>query len=109
MTLLDTALSESVGLRLIAPVAGGADRRADFAWTMGAAQSCAGATDDARACEVRIAWSALYEGARPATARVAMFARINNNDGLASSNQTLPMDDPSAPRTIARVLVLDVN
>lgn len=109
MGLLDTALSDNAGLRLIAPIAGGADRRADFAWTMGAAQTCAGASDETRACEVRIAWSALYEGPRPATARVAMFARINNNDGTASSNQTLPIDDPSAPRTIGRVLVLDVN
>lgn len=107
--LMDTALVDTAGLRLIAPVAGGADRRADFAWVTGAQQRCAGATDATRACEVRIAWTALFEGPRPATARIAMFVRINNNDGTMSSNQTLPEDNAAAPRSVSRVLDLTVN
>jgi hypothetical protein len=107
--LMDTALADTAGLRLIAPVAGGADRRADFAWVTGAQQRCAGAADATRACEVRFAWTALFEGPRPATARIALFVRINNNDGTMSSNQTLPEDNAAAPRSVSRVLELTVN
>lgn len=107
--LTEAALSDTAGLRLIAPVVGGADRRADFAWVTGAQQRCAGATDATRACEVRITWSALFEAPRPATARIALFARIHNNDGTMSSNQCVPEDNAASPRSVSRVLVLDVN
>jgi hypothetical protein len=108
MALASGATSDNAGLRLFWPTAP-IDRRGDFAWQSGASQQCAGATPDAAACEVSIAWTSLFDGPRPATTRVAMFARIMNNDGTMSSNQTLPEDAPATPRSVSRVLVLDVN
>lgn len=96
-----TALDPAVGLRLIGPGPTGTDRRSDFAWTMGSQTACGSAS-----CEVSIAWTSLFEGARPATGRIAMFFRLNNGDGSMSSNQTVPEDDPSMSRTVSRVLVV---
>jgi len=111
LSLAGTAVSDNAGLRLISQTTstlpdGGAlpDRRADFAWTMGAQSACT--TTAPFACEVSIAWASLYEGPRPASGRIALFLRINNSDGTMTSNQTIPQDDPTMPRVVNRVLVL---
>jgi hypothetical protein len=55
----------------------------------------------ATACETRLPRSELG-GSAPR--RLGVFARIVNNDGMMSPNQTLPSDDPSRPRTVSVVL-----
>jgi hypothetical protein len=95
------ATTENVGLRLVAP--GG--RRADFAWTAGASSVCAAG----RGCEVSLAWSGLYGSSTPTARALGLFVRINASDGTMTSNQTLPMDDPAAPRAIGRFLRVDLR
>jgi hypothetical protein len=98
------SVDANAGLRLIGPVGGsGPDRRADFAWISGSQTTCSAS---AQTCEVSIAWASLFEAPRPASGRVALFVRINNGLGTQSSNQTLPEDMPSMPRTVSRVLVI---
>jgi hypothetical protein len=106
--LAAAATSDTVGLRLFWPTGGTPDRRTDFAWMTGAQTVCAGSGATA-ACETAIAWTQLYEGARPTSTTVALFARINNGDGTMTSNQTLPQDDPMNPRTVSRVLQVPVR
>jgi hypothetical protein len=55
----------------------------------------------ATACETRLPRSELG-GSAPR--RLGVFARIVNNDGTMSPNQTLPTDDPAQPRTVSVVL-----
>ncbi len=99
-----TGTDPSVGLRLIS---GTPTRASDFAWVSGMTSRCSMTGEVG--CEISIDWTALFEGARPADARVALFARINNAAGDMSSNQTLPEDSAALPRTISRAIVLDVH
>jgi hypothetical protein len=55
----------------------------------------------ATACETRLPRGELG-GSAPR--RLGVFARIVNNDGTMSPNQTLPSDDPAQPRTVSVVL-----
>lgn len=76
----------------------------DLFWILG---SEAPTTCGADACETFLPRAALDLGSgagRPRT--VALFARINQGDGEGSPNQTLPMDDASAPRTVSMLLEL---
>ncbi len=72
----------------------------DFAWID---PGTAPTTCSASACETSIDLATLG-GSSPRT--IALFARITNFDGLVSPNQTLPMDDPSAPRTVSVLLMV---
>lgn len=74
----------------------------DFAWITA---SEAPTTCTANACETSIPLATLG-GVSPRT--IGLFARIANWDGTSSPNQTLPMDDPSAPRTVS-VLMLEAD
>jgi hypothetical protein len=77
---------------------------ADLFWILG---TDAPTTCGADACETFLPRAVLDMGpgaARPRT--VALFARINQGNGEGSPNQTLPPDDPSAPRTVSVVLEL---
>lgn len=108
-SLMPDATSDWVGLRLFWPAGGTPDRRADFAWISGAHSVCSG-TGAMNVCEVAIAWTSLFDGMpRPMSTTVALFVRINNGDGTMSSNQTLPLDNPDNPRTVSRVLRLEVR
>lgn len=99
-----TETSPTVGLRMLWPDRP-FDRRRDFAWTRGAASRCRKGVG----CEVGLAWSALFDGAPPSSTTVAVFARIHSADGAMTSNQTLPMDDAANPRTVGRVLAVQVR
>lgn len=99
------------GWRLFWPAGGMPDRRSDFAYVVaGVNTSCQdrpGLMDDV--CETSILWTSLFEGPRPSTTTVALFARIVNADGTMSPDQTLPQDDPMNPRTISRLLTVSVR
>ena len=71
----------------------------DFAWIVGTTASTA---CTAAACEMRIPTASLGPSASPRTIR--LFARIVNSNGMMSPNQTLPMDDMSAPRVVTMLL-----
>ena len=77
---------------------------ADLYWILPTeAATVCGAT----VCETRLPRTSLDLGAgatRPRT--IAIFARIANATGLVSPNQTLPMDDPTMPRTVTMLLTL---
>jgi hypothetical protein len=108
-----TAMSsdETQGWRLFWPPSAMPDRRTNFAYVVsGVNTNCQdreGTADDT--CETSIAWTSLFEGPRPATTTIALFARIVNGAGTSSPDQTLPMDMPDMPRSIGRVLTLDVR
>ncbi len=105
------ASDETQGWRLFWPAGGMPDRRSDFAYVNAgvttACQDRPGTMDDV--CETAIRWTSLFEGARPALTTIALFARIVNSDGSMSPDQTLPQDDPSSPRSVSRVLTLEVR
>lgn len=71
---------------------------ADFAWLAGPTSCTAGA------CEASIATASLGPGPAPRT--IALFARIASPNGLVSPNQTLPTDNPSAPRVVSVVMTV---
>lgn len=108
-----TAMSsdETQGWRLFWPTSAVPDRRTNFAYVVtGVNTNCqdrAGTADDT--CETSIAWASLFEAPRPASTTIALFARIVNAAGTSSPDQTLPMDMPAMPRSIGRVLTLDVR
>lgn len=106
------ATSEAAGVRLFFPVmAGGVDRRQNFAYPVGAETRCR--TEAPAGCEVAIPWRTLFElpagGTLPAMTSVALAVRIANGIGDMSPNQTLPRDEPSSPRRIGAVLAFDVR
>jgi len=102
---------ETQGWRLFWPTSVVPDRRTNFAYVVsGVSTNCqdrAGTADDT--CETSIAWTSLFEGPRPASTTIALFARIVNAAGTSSPDQTLPMDTPAMPRNVGRVLTLDVR
>ena len=101
-----TMILPNVGLRVVWR-SGSPAVSSDFAWQMGVNTACAPSLGGA--CEVSIPWAALYDNAPvPATATLAIIARINSGDGSATAAQTIP-PDPSPSRTIDRVLRVDVR
>jgi hypothetical protein len=56
----------------------------------------------ADACEARIPLATLG-----GTGDIKLFARLTNSDGEAFANQTLPLDDPSAPAAVSSLLTLE--
>ncbi len=110
-TFTSASSDESQGWRLFWPTSALPDRRTNFAYVVsGVSTQCqdrAGTMDDV--CETSVAWSSLFEGPRPATTTIALFARIVNAMGSNSPDQTLPADMPATPRTISRVLTMDVR
>jgi hypothetical protein len=100
-SLAASATAENTGLRLVTP--GG--RRADFAWTPGVTSVCV----PRMGCEVSLSWIGLYGSSTPPSRALGLFVRINATDGTMTSNQTLPMDDPAAPRSIGRYLRVDLR
>lgn len=110
-TLTSASSDEAQGWRLFWPATAVPDRRSNFAYIVtGVSTACqdrAGTADDS--CETSVAWTSLFEGPRPASTTVALFARIVNGGGTMSPDQTLPYDMPSTPRTITRVLTMDVR
>lgn len=120
--MLDRALSKELFT--------GAELRVDFAWGTVAMNRVATATDDLmgwrdvgtdpssfRAIDGLLAPSACSAGVCetaidlatlevPAGAPVALFVRLVAATSLGVSNQTLPMDDASAPETVSVVAVL---
>jgi hypothetical protein len=110
-TFDSTSSDELQGWRLFWPTTVMPDRRTDFAYVLTDVhthcQDRDGTANDT--CETRIAWTSLFEGPRPMTTTVALFARIVNATGDSSPNQTLPMDRPEMPRSVSRVLTLDVR
>lgn len=110
-TLTSASSDEGQGWRLFWPATAMPDRRANFAYIVtGVSTNCqdrAGTADDV--CETSVAWTSLFEAPRPASTTIALFARIVNGGGTMSPDQTLPYDMPSTPRTITRVLTMDVR
>jgi hypothetical protein len=110
-TFAATTSDESQGWRLFWPAGGTPDRRRDFSYiTTGVSTNCqdrAGTADDV--CETSVRWVDLFEGPRPARTTIALFARVVNNDGSMSPDQGLPQDDPMNPRSVSRVLTLEVR
>lgn len=106
-----TSADDTQGWRLFWPAGGVPDRRTDFAYVLSGVNTVcvdrAGTTDDV--CESRISWAALFEGPRPATTTLAMFVRVVSGDGSMSPNQALPMDEAATPRTVDRVVTLEVR
>ncbi len=110
-TITSMSSDETQGWRLFWPTTAVPDRRTNFAYVVtGVSTQCqdrAGTMDDV--CETSIAWTSLFEGPRPATTTIALFARIVNGAGDNSPDQTLPFDMPATPRSISRVLTMPVR
>lgn len=124
---LDNALSAAITIAHT-------DFRADWAvGTKGMASASSGLTDEAGWRDIAIdsadfhwmngtlvAGSAGFEAAVPLTdlfggtpppqgARLAVFARLVNEDGQYLANQTLPEDDPQNPGTVNQVAVITLH
>lgn len=57
--------------------------------------------------ELRVPWQTLYQGARPESATLALFARLTNGDATVYDNrQCLPEDNPEDPTWVGEVLVV---
>jgi hypothetical protein len=57
---------------------------------------------------LRISWATLYREGRPQGSRLALFARLTNQDANVYNNaQTLPMDNPADPAQVGAVLVIE--
>lgn len=97
-----TDLVDGVGLRDVAC----ATCAGDFRWVRGDTVACV--RTPSPACEVGIAWTSLYDGARPPPLpRIGVFVRIANGAGADLSNhQCLPEQSPPDDAVVRSVLEL---
>jgi hypothetical protein len=92
-------LVDGAGLRALSP----AD---NFPWL--AATVAASASNGV--VEVALDWQQLLGGTIPdGGRRMAVFARVLNENGQYLANQTLPLDNPAAPEQVGAVFAFDVR
>jgi glycosidase len=97
MASADNVMDDSAGFRNI-----GLDS-ADFPWVLG--RLIAGSAG----FEASIPLASLFGGAPPDGARLALFARLVNEDGQQFANQTVPADNASVPATVSQVAVITLG
>ncbi|HUU01655.1 MAG TPA: IPT/TIG domain-containing protein [Myxococcota bacterium] len=80
---------------------------ADFGWLPGVTLRT---SQDNQAIEMAIPVSVLLGGPIPQDgAHLALFVRLVNHHGEYLSNDTLPLDDPSAPEDVGQVFVFEMR
>ncbi len=75
----------------------------DFPWITGRLVSGDGGF------EAAIPLTDIFGGQVPQEARIAVFARLVNEDGQYFANQTVPMDDPDQPNLVSQVAVISLS
>jgi len=97
MAGVNEGLEDGAGWRRIG------ENPSDFPWIMGTV--AAGGS----AMEAAVSFDDLFGGVPEKGTKIAVFARLVNQDGQHLANQTLPQDNPENPKSVSEVTVITMG